>query len=47
MVEIMKQELRKSLEMCRIKYVETGKEMNVISEVVDLFARIILACGFG
>lgn len=47
MVVLIKQSLKKSLEMWEDKYVKTGKEMNVVAEITDIFARIILACAFG
>lgn len=47
MTFLVKQELKISLEMWKEKYVKTGKEMNVVSEITDIYTEVILACAFG
>ncbi len=47
MIVLIKRELKKSLDMWKEKYVDTGKEMNIVQEMSDIFARIILSCAFG
>ncbi len=46
-IVLIKEEVRKTMLLWKDKYVTPQKEMNIVSEVSELFARIILSCAFG
>lgn len=47
MCDIVKQCVNEKVEDIKVRFVRTGKEMNLMQEISKTFVKIIMTCAFG